>query len=263
MGADLARSRRRAARSPAAHPSKQESRGASDRHRTPTFRGGLTCPAPGFHCARAPIAATSAPPTAATGSSWPSSLLRTCMSPRRELVVVGRRSTWRSCWTGPAPCPATRSPSPSRQSSSQSADSRLAIDSPWWSTTTSIDVVVRSTEATSESRRDAIQRDQPDRRAQPDEPRRGLAARLRAGGHAPGQRGRQSRAAADRRPGQRRHHRSRRAGPARRRASCPRRADDDLWRGRRLRRGTAPGHGDCRRRQLLLHRRRAVRSPTT
>ncbi len=63
-----------------------------------------------------------------------------------------------------------------------------------------------------------------------------LVRRLRAGRDAARGRCRQPLPAPDRRPGQRRHHRSRRADRARRRASRPRRLDDDVRRRGRLRR---------------------------
>ena len=48
-----------------------------------------------------------------------------------------------------------------------------------------IDVVVPGTRATPEARRDALERLAPDRRPRQHEPRRGLAARLRAGRRSP------------------------------------------------------------------------------
>ena len=58
-------------------------------------------------------------------------------------------------------------------------------------------------------------------------------------------------------------HRPLRAGDPRRGAAPARRRDVHLRRRPRLRRGAPRGDGDGRRRQLLLHRGRAARSPTS
>ena len=117
-----------------------------------------------------------------------------------------------------------------------------------------IDVIVESTHATDEARRNAIRHLAGGRRPRQHEPGRGLAARLRAGRQAPLRGGRRPRPAAHRRSRQPGHHRPGRAGPPRRRAARPRRVDHHVRRRQRLRRGAAPGDGRCRWRPLLLHR---------
>ena len=121
-----------------------------------------------------------------------------------------------------------------------------------------VDVVIASTPAVGRGASRRASSASRRRRARQHQPRRGLAARLRAGRRPPRRARRQPLPAPDRRPRQCRDHRPGRARQPRRRAARPRRLDLDVRCRQRLRRAAPPGHRRCRRRPLLLHRRRAA-----
>ena len=168
----------------------------------------------------------------------------------------GRRSTSPSCSTGRARCRATSCASPRRPSPRRSGGSGRTTGSASSSTTTSSTSSSRRPPAAGESRRAAIEQLRTiDARGSTNLGEGWLRGCEQVAGHL-ARAGRQPLPAADRRPRQRRHHGRRRARPSRRRAARPRRVDLDVRRRQRLRRGTPAGAGRCRRRPLLLHRRR-------
>ena len=121
-----------------------------------------------------------------------------------------------------------------------------------------VDVVIESTTASAEARRGAIERLRTIEARGSTNLGEGWLRGCEQVAGPPRRPRRQPLPAADRRPRQRRHHRSGPAGDPRCRAARPRGLDLDVRGRQRLRRAAPPGPRRRRRRPLLLHRGRAA-----